>query len=365
MEILYKIFIYKILINSGTLNMLIFILALSLFLGVLTILSNNKKANKIIYFILLFILTVWFCAEYVCKDYFDFYISLSTFGVADQLVDFASKTLIEIIKHGPGIIMFFIPFILSIIFNKRISFNTETRNKILLFIAALIFFGTYLLSLNIGKNKSYSPYSLYYQVNDVSLNMETFGVLNTLFINIKRSIIGFEDKIIITPDGTIDVVPPKEEEIVYQYNNLNIDFDSLKESESNKTVKDMHDYFSNNPGTLQNEYTGIFKDKNLILFMAESFNDVAVNEKLTPTLYKLVNSGFVFDNFYTPTIYSTIGGEFQELTGLYAESTKILAKFRTGNISFPQGVGNVFKNLNYNVYAYHNNYASFQDRNKY
>ena len=68
-------------------------------------------------------------------------------------------------------------------------------------------------------------------------------------------------------------------------------------------------------GTLKNEYTGMFEGKNLILFMAESFNEIAVNKELTPTLYKLVNSGFVFENFYTPTIYSTIGGEFQEMTG--------------------------------------------------
>ena len=83
----------------------------------------------------------------------------------------------------------------------------------------------------------------------------------------------------------------------------------------------MHEYFSNETGTLQNEYTGLFKDKNLILFMAESFNEVAVSEELTPTIYKLVNSSFIFDNFYTPVNNSTIGGEFQELTGLFANNS--------------------------------------------
>ena len=93
--------------------------------------------------------------------------------------------------------------------------------------------------------------------------------------------------------------------------------------------------------------------------MAESFNEIAVNKELTPTLYKLVNSGFVFENFYTPTIYSTIGGEFQELTGLYAQSTSILSRFRSGNISFPQGIANKFKEINYSTYAYHNTFPSF------
>lgn len=101
---------------------------------------------------------------------------------------------------------------------------------------------------------------------------------------------------------------------------MDIDFDKLISSESNKTIKAMHEYFKSESGTKENMYTGYFKGKNLILFMAESFNEIAVREDLTPTLYKLVNSGFVFENFYTPTISSTIGGEFQELTGLVAAS---------------------------------------------
>ena len=157
----------------------------------------------------------------------------------------------------------------------------------------------------------------------------------------------------------------EEEVIVYDYNNLDIDFVSLMENESDKTIKKIHEYMVSDTGTLQNQYTGMFKDKNLILFMAESFNEIAVNKELTPTLYKLTNNGFIFENFYTPTIYSTIGGEFQELTGLYAESTGVLSKYRSGNIYFPQGIGNKFKEINYNTYAYHNNSYVFQDRNKY
>ena len=143
----------------------------------------------------------------------------------------------------------------------------------------------------------------------------------------------------------------KEEEFEVEYNISNIDFEGLAESEKNNTLKQMHEYFASETGTEKNEYTGFYEGKNLILFMAESFNEIAVNKDLTPTLYKLVNGGFVFENFYTPTIYSTIGGEFQELTGLYAQSTSILSKFRSGNIYFPQGIGNMFEKINYSTYA--------------
>lgn len=98
--------------------------------------------------------------------------------------------------------------------------------------------------------------------------------------------------------------------------------------------------------------------------MAESFNEIAVSKELTPTLYKLINSSFVFNNFYTPVNNSTIGGEFQELTGLFANSS-IFSIWKSGNNSFPYGISNVFENLNYSTFAYHNNSYTFQNRNKY
>ena len=63
----------------------------------------------------------------------------------------------------------------------------------------------------------------------------------------------------------------------------------------------------------------MFKDYNLIYITAESFSEIGIDETLTPTLYRLTHSGFVFHNFYTPNLLSTIGGEFQSLTGLYQD----------------------------------------------
>lgn len=86
--------------------------------------------------------------------------------------------------------------------------------------------------------------------------------------------------------------------------------------------------------------------------------------KSAPTLYKLVNSGFKFNNFYTPTISSTIGGEFQELTGLVAASG-FVSPWKSGNNYFPFGVATSFKELGYNTFAYHDHSIYFQDRYKY
>ena len=368
MEFIYKIFIYDNIFRLSIINTILFILPFSILMYLISKLLRDK-GNKIIFIVIMSLIGVWFSAQYVVKSYFDFYISLSTFEVADQVGDFFGKAVVETIKRIPGIILFFLPMILTLIFNKYVNFKHNNYKKnLIVFVFFILSFVGYKLALNINKEDVYSPYSLYYRVNDVSLNMESFGVLNTFVIDVKRSIVGFEEEIVIDNVGnSLNSETNNEDdiEIVYGYNNLDIDFNTLINNENNNTVKTIHEYMNNDTGTLQNEYTGMFKDKNLILFMAESFNEIAVNKDLTPTLYKLVNGGFVFENFYTPTIYSTIGGEFQELTGLYAQSTSILSKFRSGNISFPQGIGNMFKNINYSTYAYHNNSYAFQDRNKY
>src|SRR5699024_3397387 len=190
--------------------------------------------------------------------------------------------------------------------------------------------------------------------------------LNAFRLDFERKIFGFEEKVVIVTPGDYpeEDNDSSEEEVKYEYNNLDIDFDELLENENNSTIKMMHEYFNNETDTLQNKYTKYFEGKNLILFMAESFNEIAVREDLTPTLYKLVNSAFKFNNFYTPTISSTIGGEFQELTGLVAASG-FLSPWKSGENYYPFGIATSFKNLGYNTFAYHNHTYTFQSRNKY
>lgn len=365
MEVLFKVFIFDNIFSISVVNLIIYSLFISCIFSIVTKLFN-MKFNKILSIIIICFCSLWFSAQYVCKDYFDFYISWNLFGVADQMNDFVSKCIIETFKRIVQIIAFFIPAILLIIFNKKLDYNKLSLKELIVFIILSAFlYLLYLSSLYIDKDKYYSNYKLYYDVNNISLNIENLGIINTFMLDSKRNILGFEEKIVIPKKKQVIKEEKEPTEKTYGYNNLDINFIELMAKEKDSTIKNMHEYFNNELGTLQNDYTGMFKDKNLILFMAESFSDIAVNETLTPTLYKLVNSGFKFNNFYTPTIYSTLGGEFQELTGLYAANVSSLNKFRDGNNYFPYGIGNVFKKEEYSTYAYHNNSYVFQDRNKY
>ena len=115
--------------------------------------------------------------------------------------------------------------------------------------------------------------------------------------------------------------------------------------------------------TNQNEYTGYFKGKNLIFILAEGFNSIAVSEELTPNLYKVINNGFVFNNYYSPVFLSTTGGEFQATTGLIPNQ-EILKVWKNRSPKISYALGNQFNKLGYNVNAYHNWTYSYYDRNK-
>ena len=368
LELSFRILTNVTIFNISFLYVTLYNIFVSLLISFLVTWGNNKF-NKVIYYITIFIISFIYALQLCIYKMFGFYFDLSLLSATDQVASFAGDGLKLILENIVGVIVLFLPFIILLIFIRRISIHkNEVKINIIKLISLVVVYLVFIGTLYINGNGINSAKELYFNVSNNELNIRKFGVLNAFRIDVKRSIFGFDVKLNI-PDDYVD--PDKDDdeedeepEIVYEYNNLDIDFDSLIASESNSTIKMMHEYFKNESGTLQNEYTKYFEGKNLILFMAESFNEIAVREDITPTLYKLVNSGFKFNNFYTPTISSTIGGEFQELTGLVAASG-FLSPWKSGENYYPFGVATAFQNLGYNTYAYHNHTYTFQSRHKY
>ena len=367
LEISFRILTNVTIFNISFLYVTLYNIFVSLLISFLVTWGNNKF-NKVIYYVTIFIICFIYALQLCIYKMFGFYFDLSLLSATDQVASFAGDGLKLILENIMGVIVLFLPFIILLIFIKRISIHkNEVKINIIKLISLVVVYLVFIGTLYINGDGINSAKELYFNVSNNELNIRKFGVLNAFRIDVKRSIFGFDVKLDI-PDDYVD--PDKDDdegdevEIVYDYNNLDIDFDSLIASETDSTVSMMHEYFKNESGTLQNEYTKYFEGKNLILFMAESFNEIAVREDITPTLYKLVNSGFKFNNFYTPTISSTIGGEFQELTGLVAASG-FLSPWKSGENYYPFGVATAFQNLGYNTYAYHNHTYTFQSRHKY
>ena len=150
--------------------------------------------------------------------------------------------------------------------------------------------------------------------------------------------------------------------LVPQPNVLDIDFQKLAASESNETIAQMHQYFAQQKPTYTNEYTGMFEGYNLILITAESFSGWVIDEQRTPTLYKMANSGFVFNNFYTPLFsVSTSDGEYVTHTSLLPKSD-VWSYYRSSMIEMPFGFGNLFSGLGYSCRGYHDHNYDYYGR---
>jgi len=357
LESIFRIFCTETILPITVIYTIIYSIVISLFLSLFTSLFKTK--TNLITKIILFLITIWYMTHLVYKLKMSVFFSINSLGLANQLTSFFSDTLYSIGKHTLKLLIMLIPFILSFVINKNIYYIEKDKKSylkyIIVFILTLVLFYS---SLLINKNKEYSMYKLYFKISNNSLVAEKSGVLISTSLELKEKIFKFKNNNIITTNKNIE----KEET---KYNILNIDFDKLTENTRSTRKKQMNEYFKNDTPTNQNEYTGMYEGKNLILFMAESFNSFAVSKELTPTLYKLTNEGFVFENFYSPVILSTIGGEFQELTGLYPHINLLGSTWRRGTNYFEYGYGNVFKQKDYNTYAYHNNEYNFQSRNKY
>lgn len=352
-EIVFSIFSYNTIMSSTLINILLFS---SFFSVIFSFFSGLFNKTSFIRYILLFILGFYFSAQYVFHDVFLSYFSFSMIGMSEQLASFFNEVINAIVSNIFVIILFFIPFILNIILRKKLVIGKfNLKDYIFNTLSLILVISILVINITLGKNELSSTYYLLFNINENSLNIEKLGVMPSAVIDIYRMLFGFESDFVIENNE-----PDIPEEVEYGYNVLDLNFSDT----SNKNIQSINNYIQSLNGTKKNEYTGLFKGYNLIYITAESFSEIGVDPELTPTLYKLVNSGFVFTNFYTPNNASTLGGEFQSVTGLFANGNA-LPTWKKGTNTFPFGLSTVFENINYKTYAYHNHTYSFQNRNKY
>lgn len=358
LELIFYLVTFDIYLNTTIISIFLFLIPVAILNTILFSLFN-KKVNFAIGCTIYGILGLYFSVQLIFKQVFNSFFQISLLSLGDQILSFGKETFISILSNFHYVILLFIPLIIFITIRKKIDLEKLILSK------GLIFFGAFLLSIGsffiyvkiMGEDNI--TYKLIYELNDNSQNMEKLGVLHSFVLDLGKTITGFEEEVIIVDNIPVKIEQEeqKEEIIEYEYNILNIDF-----SAGNNTT--INNYMVNDLGTKQNEYTGLFEGKNLVYVVAESFHTIGVSEELTPTLYSLINEGFKFENFYVPNNLSTIGGEFQALTGLYPDNT-ILKTWRSGKNYFPNGIATKFKENGYNTYAYHNNSYVFQNRNKY
>ena len=359
LDILTKISIVGNIFNMGLLYSFLFNVPIILIIYLLSK-TLGPKTNKIFLFIWIGLFTVYYEAQFIHHSLFSTPLSVHEFGLANQALDFIDILKNAILKHLPMFISLLVPFILLIALHRFLNTNRLSIKRYgVVVLIIIITYAASLLSLLPGKNKNNSPFKLYYNTDNPIGIINEFGVFTYGKVDLKRAIFGFKQELIA--DQPLILNDNSPENIEYGDNIMNIDF--AAKASTNRDIQTLNDYFSTAIPTNQNRYTGMFKGKNLIFILAEGFNEIAVDANRTPTLYRLVHSGFDFKNFYSPVYLSTTGGEFQATTGLIPTSyTLNLWKGDQPTIYF--ALGHALDRLGYRAQSYHNWTYSYYARQK-
>ncbi len=343
------------------------------------------KNNRIFTLVMLTITTLVIVSQYIYTNIFGGFYTVSVMALgADAINNFSDMLFAAINKAWLGIILIFIPLILYIAKFKKYApaFSPTFSFRIYLLVISLLLHLLAVGIVGLDKGDVGNSNSYYYKNTFEELeSVKRFGVVTNMRLDVKALLFGVDDVEITpnvgditnpfetkdnpstndAPSTTGEVIPP--EPVVYDDNVMDIDFEALIASAKDKDIKAMHEYFSSLTPTKQNEYTGMFKGKNLIFLTLEGFSYKTIDKERTPTLYKMSTEGFVFENFYTSLWGgSTATGEYAAMTGNFHSSAKCLG-WMDGN-TMPFALGTQFGKLGYQTYAFHNNSHTYYSRNK-
>lgn len=131
-----------------------------------------------------------------------------------------------------------------------------------------------------------------------------------------------------------------------------------------KDYEAIEEYFAKYPKLHEgNGYTGLFEGKNLVFIVAESFDEMALDDQLTPNIMRLKKEGISFDNHFVP-VYprTTCDTEFIYNTGLIPSIKDGPTCYMFNGNSYSQSLPMLFKKKGYLAQAFHNNYKEFYTR---
>ncbi len=351
--------------------------------------------NRVFFYLGSGLVCIYACVQLIYYTVFNRFFSLRLmFTVGADVLDFKEQIFQTIAMRWYGIVLLMAPVLLRIGLDIGKKGFAKLAPRMLLFgggaggICYLAFF----CLLFAGGKDAYSPWNLFFHEWDVSLGTQQCGFFVAAGKDMKEVFFpgeedSYEDVLLISPQPSREDITPsskptaaptvtpeqRQDEETGQstptlaptptpvvYHEL-YDFEQLAGTEKNETVRNLHTYFAGQKATPHNEYTGLFEGYNLILLTAEGFSPWAVDEKLTPTLYRLTHSGFVFENFYTPLWYtSTSDGEYVACTGLLPDGSNSMTRSAENDMCF--AFGNQFGKLGYKTYAYHNHSYRYYSR---
>lgn len=405
MELLFRLWSFKNL-NGDFLFPILFAFSAGAFIYILTYIFP-AKAERAISTAITSIVCICYGVQLIYYCIFHTPLSLVSVGGAGDALQFQDIIWETIFKNIIAVILLFAPIALvQLLYKNKTTTWNGSKRKVLP--ASLLFcftsFAVAVFCVCLTGNDPSSQNTLYFEAISPELSVEKLGVYTSMRLDLERlTKIAIDDRLnknktaqkenegSVKPsstqndsvqdettanavttanadnkdgeaknEATVETQEPVK--VVKPYNTMDIDFETLIASSSDDKLNSMHKYFSSIEPSGTNEYTGMFEGCNLIMMTCEGFSPYVISPELTPMLYEMSTTGFVFNNFYTPLWWvSTSDGEYVACTSLMPKSG-VWSFSRSGNNFMPFCLGNQFRKLGYVTKAYHNHTYTYYDR---
>lgn len=302
-----------------------------LFVGI--IVSLKGIWSKIMYWLLFGISFALFITNNVYYSFTSFFFSFNLINMADEG---SSYILNVILNTNPLVyVVSIVIIIIAVIVYKKMpkidNFNYKLILKVFLIFLIAHTITPFLLgpaNANLKWNTFKNPRNTYTNFSDTNKSMKVAGLYE---YSVRNFYITF-----LKPDEKIS-----EEDATF-----------LKET-----------YNAEDPNE-PNDFTGMFKGKNLIFLQLEGMDRWMLTKKDTPNLYNLLNHSINFTKHYS--MYtgggSTFNSEFAVNTGFTTPLSYIENVYSFNTNTFPDTMAKLFKKKGYAVNAFHMNSTDFYSR---
>ena len=290
----------------------------------------------------------------------------------NAIVNFASQLLYSIGRNLPSILLLLAPLPVMIVCLKlrragALKIRLHWKQAIASLAALLTLLALTAGLILSGRNTPLSVYHTFLNVNtSTDSSYKKVGMLATTVQELRYMLFGSRNSTIITPSSLGTSGSPR----TYSSNSYNviedISFTDLADSADSEILKNTDQYLANVIPTRKNNYTALLEGYNLITICAESFCPWFISEELTPTLYKMTHTGFIFENYYGTFQSVTTNGEYTLCMGLYPDMsrTKTDSSFNLSASNYlPFCLGNALRDMGYQTWAYHDYIGDFYNRN--
>ncbi len=365
-EILFRVLLNLEILKWPLLRIFIGVNIISL---IITMLFNlfPEKIVRILNIIFVFIVEIYAITQLGFSNFMGTFISINS---SSQLGKVTSYIKDYLSTFSWAYFLIFIPFILLILYylflNKKVDKKIVNKNKCnyLLFIFSLIIFiNCFYLTLIIpamqNKYQVVSNKELFLTSEVPNTIVNEFGITPYAIIDFKTLAFKYDKTVNITDASDNNEEEPSDSSRIVD----SASWQEIINNETNETYQELNNYFINRTITSKNDKTGIFKDKNLIVILLESVNDIPYHyPEYFPNLNKLYNEGWSWVNNFTPrNSCSTGNNEMTVMTSLFTINNSCTANYYKSN-TYYESVFGIFNEANYYTSSYHDYSDAYYSR---